>query len=55
MSADNKRLSMTIYFTPEIYKAIDKIYKESKVKEKKNTIVLKCVIAGLKKEYNIDV
>jgi len=46
---------MTIYFTPEIYKAIDKLYKQSKIKEKKNTIVLKCIVEGLKNIYNIEV
>jgi hypothetical protein len=50
-----KENKMTIYFTPEIRQAIEKVYKDrAKFGEKKHSIVVRCVIAGLKSEYGID-
>ena len=45
----------TIYFTNEILEAIEKAKENSKTGEKKNQIVLNCIVKGLKELYNVEV
>lgn len=45
----------TVYFTAAIIEAIEKAAEESKTGEKKNQIILNCIVHGLKDLYNIEV
>lgn len=54
MTSANKK-ARTIYFTEDILKAIEDAMKVSKTGEKKNQIVLNCIVYGLKKLYGIEV
>lgn len=53
----NKKPTRTYNLTDSIIKAIDKAYEiESKRRgENKNTIVINCIICGLKELYNIEI
>jgi hypothetical protein len=45
---------ITLYLSKEINDILDKLVKDSVVREKKNTIILRCLLSGLKTEYSID-
>lgn len=53
MAAEKK--ARTIYFTDNILEAIEKAMKKSVTGEKKNQVILNCIVAGLKKIYDVEV
>lgn len=45
---------ISLYVTKEINDTFDKLVEDSPVREKKNSIILRCLLSGLKSEYDID-
>lgn len=45
---------MSVYVTTDMIKTFTLLVKNSPVRERKNSIVLRCLLSGLKTEYGID-
>jgi len=45
---------VTLYISKELNDLLDSLVNESVIGEKKNTIILRCLLAGLKSEYKKD-
>ena len=45
---------ISIYVTNDIIQAVKVLADNSPIRERKNSIILRCLISGLKTEYGID-
>lgn len=52
--ANINKIPRTIYFTTAILNALEEVKKNSVTGEKKNSIILNCIVYGLKELYKTD-
>jgi hypothetical protein len=55
MAEKQAKKARTIYFTDSILEAIEIAMDKSKTGEKKNQVILNCIVEGLKRIYNVEV